>query len=63
MAHRADAADARHQRRHLVERPAFAEFLEAAELRDVEMRVFDVALVVEVERDLGVALDAGDRDR
>ena len=37
VAHRADAADARHQRRHLVERPPFAELLEAAELRDVEL--------------------------
>ena len=61
MAHRADAADARHQRRHLVKRPAFAELLEAAELGDVEVGFLDVALLVQMDRDLGVALDAGDR--
>ena len=44
VADRADAADARHQRRHLGEGPAFAELLEAAELRDVEVGLFDAAL-------------------
>ena len=61
MADRADAADARHDRRHLVERAALAELLEAAELGDVEVGVGDLAGVVEVDGDLGVALDAGDR--
>ena len=60
VADRADAADARHERRHLGEGPALAELLEAAELGDVEMRLLDAAVVVEVDGDLGVALDAGD---
>ena len=61
VAYRTDAADARHERRHLGEGAAFAEFLEAAKLRDVEASIFDSAIVVEVKRDLGMALDAGDR--
>ncbi len=61
MADRADAADARHQRRHLVKRAAFAKLLEAAELRDVKSRVLDASVFVQMKRDLGVALDAGDR--
>ena len=61
VADRADAADARHQRRHLVERPAFAELFEAAELGHVKAGVLDAAIFVEVERDLGVPFDAGDR--
>ncbi len=39
VAHRADAAGARRQRRHLAVGPPFAELLEAAELREVEARV------------------------
>ena len=39
--------------------PAFAELLEAAELDDVELGVGHLAGVVEVDGDLGVALDAG----
>ncbi len=50
VAHGADAADARHEGRHLVVGPAFAEFFEAAELGDVEVSFFDVALLVQVER-------------
>jgi len=61
MAHRADAADARGDAGHLVERTAFAEFLEPAEFHDVELGVRHVAFLVEVDADLGVALDAGDR--
>src|ERR1017187_4304308 len=60
VAHRADPADARHERRHLRERPAFAQLLEAAELGDVELRVFDAAVLAEKQRDLGVALDPAD---
>ena len=59
MAHRANAADARGDPRHLVERPAFAELLEAAHLRHVKLRAGDAALVVEIDGDLGVSLDAG----
>ena len=42
-----------------VERPAFAELLEAAELGDVEMRVLDVAVLIQLQRDLRVALRFG----
>lgn len=57
MAHRTDAADARHQGGHLIEGAAFAEFFESAKLRDVKMRFLNAALVVEVQRNLGMALD------
>ena len=63
--HRADAADARHQAGHLVERTAFGKLLEAAHLRDVEVRVFHLALAVQLDRDLAVPFQAGygiDRD-
>ena len=43
-----------------VKRPALAELLEAAELRHVEVSLVDVALLVQVDRDLAVPLDAGD---
>ena len=42
---------------HLPERPALAELLEPAELRDVEPRVAYLPVVVEVDRDLRVPLD------
>src|ERR1035438_2050123 len=57
----ANAADARHERGHLIERPALAELFEPAELRHVEIGLFHAALFVQVQRDLGMALDAGDR--
>ena len=60
MADRADAADALGDQRHLEEHPAFAELLEAAELVDVEDRLLDLALVVQMDDDLGVAFDARD---
>ena len=61
VADRADAADARHQRRHLVKRAALAQLLEAAELGDVKAGFLDPAIVVQVKRDLGVAFDARNR--
>ena len=61
MADRTDAADARHQRRHFVERTALAELLEAAELGDVEAGILDPAVFVEMQRDLGMAFDARHR--
>ena len=61
VADRADAADAGHERRHLVERAALAQLLEAAQLRDVELGVAHAARVVELQGDPGVTLDAGDR--
>ena len=42
------------------QRPALAEFLEAAELDDVELGVGDLAEVVQEDADLGVTFDAGD---
>ena len=59
VAHRADAAGAAGQRGHFAERPAFAEFLESAELGDVKLRVLHFAIVIELDGDLRVALDAG----
>src|ERR1700686_2890756 len=61
MADRADAADPRHQGRHLVKRTAFAQLLEAAELSHVKAGFFDPAVFVQVKRDLGMAFDARNR--
>ncbi len=58
MANWADAANARHQRRHFVERTAVAELLEAAKLRNMEAGVFDPAVFVQVERDLRMSFDS-----
>ena len=59
VADRADAADARGDGRHLVVRAALGELLEAAHLRDVELRAGDLAVVVQMDGDLGVALRCG----
>ena len=61
VADRADPADPGHQARHLVEWPALAQFLEAPELGDVELRVLDFASIVELNGDLRVSLDSGHR--
>src|SRR5689334_1558206 len=61
MADRADAADARRDRRHFVIRPPFAELLEAADLRDMELRIGNLPIIVEMDGDLGMTLDARDR--
>ena len=66
VAHRADAADARRDARHFREGPALAEGLEASILHHMEAGIGDPARLIQVESDLGVALDAGhrvDRDR
>ena len=55
---RANAADARHQARHLVERAAFGELLKAAHLRHVEVRVLHLALAVQLDGDLAVSFQA-----
>ena len=44
VAHRANAADARHQARHLVERAALGELLKSAHLGYMKMRVLHLAL-------------------
>ena len=61
VAHRADTADARHQAGHLMERAAFAHLLEAAEFDDVELGGSHRAVVVEVDRNLCVSFDSGNR--
>src|ERR1035438_4120281 len=61
MADRTNAADPGHERWHLVKWAAFAELFEAAKLRDVEAGFVDSSLIVEVQRDFGMALDAGNR--
>ena len=60
MRNRADAADARGDGGHLVERPAFAELFKAADLGDVEARVSDVALVIKLDGNAAVAFHARD---
>ena len=61
MTHRADAARARRQRRHFAVRPPFTEFLETAELGQVELGVLDLARVIQFERDAGMTFDPRDR--
>src|ERR1700690_1433397 len=53
------AADAGHERWHLVKWTAFAELFEAAKLRDVEAGFVDSSLFIEVQGDFGMAFDAG----
>jgi hypothetical protein len=57
VADRTNAADAGGDRGHLIERSALDEFLEAAKLGDMEERFGDLAVVVEMNGDLGVTLD------
>jgi hypothetical protein len=60
VAHRADPADAGHEGRHLVDGTALGDPLEAPELGHVEVRVDDLAAVVELDGDPRVAFDPGD---
>src|SRR5579883_1536599 len=55
-----DAADTRHQGRHFIERTTLAELLETAELGNMKMRVLHHAMIVELDRDLGMSFDASD---
>ena len=59
VAHRADAADARHQARHFMERASLAEFFEASELGYVELRRPHLARIVQIDGDLGVPFNSG----
>src|SRR5579863_8191129 len=61
MADGTDAADARHQRGHLVKWAALAQFLEAAKLCYVEACVFHTPVFVQMKRDLGMAFDTRQR--
>src|SRR3569833_2519866 len=65
MRHRAVTAPACSQSRHLVERPALREPLEYTYLRYVKVRVFDLALCIQLNRDLAMSFKAShgiDRD-
>jgi len=59
VADRADAADPRHEGRHLVNHPALADPLETAELGHMKVGVGDLARIVQLDGDLGVPLDPG----
>ncbi len=61
MADGADAADARGNARHLVVGAAFGELLEAADLGHLKLGVGNMPGVVELNRDLAVALHASHR--
>ena len=66
MAHRTDAADPGGDGGHLGEGPSLAKALKAPKFHHVEPGRFDGSCAIEVDGDLGVALDAGhwiDRDR
>ena len=54
-----DAADAGRQVRHVLGRPAHAELLEAAKLRNLQIGVRHVPLLVEENVDLAVAFEPG----
>ncbi len=61
VADRANPADPRGDRGHLIEWPAFHEFFEAAQLGDVEEGFRDLAVIVEMNADLRVTFDPRDR--
>src|ERR1700756_4905037 len=54
----ADSANPRSDSRHFIKRVALGEFLKAAHLSDAEFCVGDVAQIIEMNRDPGVALYA-----
>ncbi len=56
----ADAADAVGQVRHVFGGPAYAEFLEAPQLGDLQVGVGHISLVVEEDVDLAVAFQPRD---
>ena len=61
MCFRAHAADAVGEQRHFFYRSPKTEALEAAQLRDLEIGICDVAFLIEEDLDLAVALKAGNR--
>jgi hypothetical protein len=61
VADRADAAQALHDHRHLPHQPAADEAFKAAELDDMQPRLVDLVVAVEVDRHLAMAFHAGDR--
>ena len=61
MTHRADAAGASRKGWHFTEWPTFAELFKSAELGDMKTRILHVSPVIQLDGDLGVALNASDR--
>ena len=61
MRHRANAAQTLHHHRDFPVRPAFDEFLEAAEFDDMQTHLLHALLIVEQDRDLAVAFDTRHR--
>ena len=59
VANRTDAADTGCDHWHLEVHTAFAELLKAPELIDVEVRLLDVATLIQVNCDLGVSFNSG----
>ena len=58
VAHRTYPADAGGDHRHFIEHTAFRELFKASELVYMHIATLDLALVVEMDRDPGMALDA-----
>ena len=56
---RADATEPLHDHRHLPQEASADEPLKAAEFNDVEPCLVDIAVAVEMDRHLSVALDTG----
>ena len=57
----ADTTSSRCQRGHFPIRAPLAKFLEASELREVELRIFHLTVVAQLDRDPAVPFDAGHR--
>ena len=57
VGHRADAADARGDLRHVLDAPPLDELLEAAQLRHLEVGAVDAAVVIEEDVDPAVSLE------
>lgn len=60
MAGRADAAGTGSDAGHLPEQAAFAKLFEAPEFINMETRVQDITVVVQLDGDLGMPFDTGD---
>ena len=61
MADGTDSADPSGQTGHLPNRAALAKLLKSAKFRHVEAGPLNLTLIVQIDRDLGVSFDAGDR--
>src|ERR1700756_1032454 len=61
MTHRTNPANSSRQRGHLGKRAPFTKFLEPSKLGDMETGILHCALIVQVDRDLGMAFNSSDR--